>query len=191
MTTPIAGPFYPNMASPTQRLNYVPFIDDIESLVRCPKEPEPPFSSWNPVQGTGPYATVPIGSIVPKPGHVVFTGRIANLYETETITKLRTGARSLLKLVVKDKTGAIEVTILFYNCCGALLAVYGFVLPNSHASPGFKLINAIGKTLAHQETTYRPRTGHAGEGAYYLCSLAAGPQPGDVLARGKMLGHGV
>ena len=63
---------------------------------------------WTP---PGYYEDLSIKSLVPGPRPVLFTGRIVNLIKQLTPSKKPNAATGFMKLIVKDDTGAVEVSI--------------------------------------------------------------------------------
>lgn len=65
-------------------------------------------TTWVPSQE---YEEVEIGALVPGPHCVTFQGRIANLYEQRSGSKRARGAKGCYKLILKDDTGCVTVSV--------------------------------------------------------------------------------
>ena len=66
----------------------------------------PALHKWQPRTD---YKKMDIGDLVPGPGCVAVTGRVANLYDQSTPSKMPQAAKGCLKVVIKDDTGALTV----------------------------------------------------------------------------------
>jgi hypothetical protein len=66
----------------------------------------PTGRSWSPRQE---YTERNIGDLVPGLGRVAFTGRVVNLFETQTHSKMPRAAKGFIRVVLKDDTGALVV----------------------------------------------------------------------------------
>lgn len=64
--------------------------------------------NWLPSQE---YDELEIASLIPGPRRVVFKGRIANFHHQATTSKRPRAAKGCVKIIVKDNTGAIMVSI--------------------------------------------------------------------------------
>ena len=62
------------------------------------------------------YKRTDIASLMPGPGRIAITGRIANFYHMQTPSKSPHAAKGCLKLMVKDDTGTIEVSLQPPTC---------------------------------------------------------------------------
>jgi ssDNA-binding replication factor A large subunit len=62
--------------------------------------------TWKPQES---YDEVGIGDLSPGPRRAAITGRVVNLYEAATPSKMPTAATGYLKLIIKDDTGVIMV----------------------------------------------------------------------------------
>ena len=69
----------------------------------------PALHKWQPRTA---YDEVDIGSLVPGPGCVTVTGRVANFYDQTMNSKMPQAAKGCLKVIVKDDTGAFAVSKL-------------------------------------------------------------------------------
>lgn len=70
---------------------------------------EPSSNHWKLRQS---YEDHNIADLVAGPGAVSFTGRIVNIYEQPQTSKSPKAAKGLHRLIIKDGTGAIVVSIL-------------------------------------------------------------------------------
>lgn len=73
---------------------------------------DPNSGHWKPRQ---PYEDHNIGDLVAGPGAVSFNGRIVNIYEQQQTSKRPKAAKGLLRLIVRDDTGAFVVSIPQWN----------------------------------------------------------------------------
>jgi hypothetical protein len=67
--------------------------------------------NWLPSQE---YEETEIASLIPGPHCVTFQGRVVNFYDQPTPSKRPRAAKGCVKIVVKDDTGAITVSVAFY-----------------------------------------------------------------------------
>lgn len=65
--------------------------------------------NWCPEQS---YDEFEIASLVPGPRCVMFQGRVGNVYDQVVLSKKPRAAKGCLKVVIKDVTGAIAVSLL-------------------------------------------------------------------------------
>jgi hypothetical protein len=72
----------------------------------------PTSRPWIPRQE---YTEQNIGDLVPGPGRVTFIGRVANLFEMPTPSKMPRAAKGFLKVILKDDTGALVVTDALFS----------------------------------------------------------------------------
>ncbi|KAL2038130.1 hypothetical protein N7G274_009077 [Stereocaulon virgatum] len=70
----------------------------------------PALHEW---QARTAYDEVDIGSLVPGPGCVAVTGRVANFFDQTMNSKMPRAAKGCLKLIVKDDTGAFAVKLWY------------------------------------------------------------------------------
>lgn len=68
----------------------------------------PRLYTWRP---QAEYHDVDIRSLVPGPGCVALTARIVNFYDQVTPSKMPQAAKGCLKVIVKDDTGAMVVSL--------------------------------------------------------------------------------
>lgn len=78
--------------------------DEIDSVLY------PKLHRWQP---RVEYQDVDIGSLVPGPGRVALTARIVNFYDQVTPSKMPRAAKGCSKVIVKDDTGAMVVSLQF------------------------------------------------------------------------------
>lgn len=76
--------------------------EEVEAVIH------PKLGSWVPQQE---YDEVGVRSLVPGYQRVTFMGRVVNLYDQQTPSKMPKAARGCLKVVVKDDTGALMVGV--------------------------------------------------------------------------------
>ncbi|KAI5200757.1 hypothetical protein E4T39_05605 [Aureobasidium subglaciale] len=81
------------------------------------------------------YDEYEIDSLVPGPSRIKIVGRIVNLFESSPKTKLPTGAKGSLHLVLKDDTGAVTIKLsysmlLYEPQLSQLVAVWATYIAN-------------------------------------------------------------
>lgn len=64
--------------------------------------------SWVPAQD---YEEFEIASLIPGPKCVTIQGRVANFYDQNTPSKMPRAAKGCVKIIVKDDSGALTVSI--------------------------------------------------------------------------------
>lgn len=74
--------------------------------------PVPTPSKWTPEVD---YTEVDIESLVPGPKCITFMGRIVNFFDQTTTSKMPKAAKGCLKMIVKDDTGALTVSLIFLS----------------------------------------------------------------------------
>ncbi|KAI9767779.1 MAG: hypothetical protein M1840_005460 [Geoglossum simile] len=102
----------------------------------------PTGRSWNPRQE---YTERNIGDLVPGLGRTTFTGRVVNLFEIQTHSKMPRAAKGFTRVILKDDTGALvgketerrtQVKLWFANaayqlCLGQLCTVHATYIANA------------------------------------------------------------
>lgn len=68
--------------------------------------------SWVPAQD---YEEFEIANIVPGPKCVTIQGRVANFYDQNTPSKKPRAAKGCVKIIVKDDSGALTVSLYFLS----------------------------------------------------------------------------
>lgn len=68
----------------------------------------PVLPQWVPQQE---YEDAEIGSLVPGHRRVTFKGRVVNFYDQQTPSKMPQAAKGCFKVVLKDDTGGLMVTL--------------------------------------------------------------------------------
>lgn len=77
---------------------------EVEATI-CP----PCLPQWQP---RGTYNEVDIETLIPGPGCVTIMGRVVNFFVLGTPSKAPHAAKGCLKMVVRDDTGALVVSLL-------------------------------------------------------------------------------
>ncbi len=75
---------------------------DVQSVLN------PTTKAWKPQEV---YDEVQIGELSPGPRRSNITGRVVNFFEVATPSKMPTAATGYLKLIVKDDTGTLLVSL--------------------------------------------------------------------------------
>ena len=91
-------------SSPTTVLGDAFTHAEIESSLR------PTLHPWQPRTN---YKDREIGDLVPGPGCVVLMGRVVNFNDRDTPSKMPQAAKGCIKLLVKDNTGVLTVSVPF------------------------------------------------------------------------------
>ena len=109
-----AAPTHVNQITPETCYKGDGFTSDEVDAVLRPSVNMP----WTPAQ---PYDEFDIASLALGPRRVVFRGRIANLYNQVNLSKKPRAAKGCFKLVVKDDTGALTVSLYSFHEQAAVL----------------------------------------------------------------------
>ncbi|KAH0545129.1 hypothetical protein FGG08_000741 [Glutinoglossum americanum] len=101
--------------------------EEVDAVLRPVNRP------WIPRQE---YVEQNIGDLMPGPGRVTFTGRVANLFEMQTPSKRPRAANGFVKVILKDDTGALIVRLWFANdayqlCLGDLCTIHATYIAHS------------------------------------------------------------
>jgi hypothetical protein len=105
---PQSSPIKPSLSAPSSPISGDGFTSEELQNALQPT----PHDDWTP---GGEYDEYEIDSLVPGPARIKIVGRLVNLFENSSGTKLPLAAKGALHIVVKDDTGAVTVGAILLN----------------------------------------------------------------------------